>query len=247
MKKILQRLPAFVFEWTVTAVVLIFGFTSVAQGFVVPTPSMESTILTGDHMFVDRLSYSPPGSISSHFLPYTEVKRGDIIVFRFPPNIKESYVKRVLGVPGDRIRIENKVVYLNGHALTNEAYAQHIFPGLETYRDTFPATPYRVPVEYMPRVNEMLTHVSGNELVVPEGKYFAMGDNRDNSLDSRYWGFVPRENIYGKPFIIWWSYNASTADILSDSPEHFADIALHFFDKTRWNRTLRLIRGVDIP
>jgi signal peptidase I len=199
-------------------------------------------------MFVDRVSYSPYGAVSSHLLPYTDVKRGDIIVFRLPPDIKISYIKRVMGLPGDRLRIENKVVYLNGHPLTNEPYTQHIFPGFEPYRDTFPATPYGVPEKYSELVAEMLTHVdaSTGELVVPEGKYFAMGDNRDNSLDSRYWGWVPRENIYGKPFIIWWSYDAPTSDWLDYNAEHYGDLALHFFSKTRWDRTLTLVRGVEI-
>ena len=244
--KILHRIPAFVFEWTTTALILVFGMSSVAQGFVVPSSSMESTIMTGDHMFVDRAAYSPSGPVSKHLMPYTDVKRGDIIVFRFPPNIQESYVKRVIGVPGDRIRIENKVVYLNGHKLDDGSYAQHIFPGLEPYRDTFPAQPYRVPGKYSERVAEMLTHVVNGELIVPEGKYFAMGDNRDNSLDSRFWGWVPRENIYGKPFIIWWSYDDQSGDWTEFSKERYLDMALNFFPHTRWERTLKLVRGVDI-
>jgi len=246
VKKLLHQIPAFVFEWTMTALVLVFGMSSVVQGFVVPTSSMESTVMTGDHMFVDRVSYSPPGAVSSRLLPYTEVKRGDIIVFRFPPDIKQSYVKRVMGLPGDHIRIADKVVYLNGHKLASEPYTQHIFPGFEPYRDTFPSAPMGVQPEYAERVAEMLTHVENGELVVPEGKYFAMGDNRDNSSDSRYWGWVPRENIYGKPFIIWWSYDAPTAELLDYSTEHFTDLALHFFSKTRWDRSLKLVRGVEI-
>ena len=248
MNKLLRQIPAFVFEWTMSALVLIFGMSSVVQGFVVPSSSMESTIMTGDHMFVDRVSYSPSDAISSRLLPYTDVKRGDIIVFRFPPDIKQSYVKRVMGLPGDRIRIVEKAVWLNGHKLEREPYTQHIFPDLEPYRDTFPAAPVGVPAAYSERVTEMLTHVdrATGELVVPEGKYFAMGDNRDNSSDSRYWGWVPRENIYGKPFIIWWSYDAPTAELTDYSADHFTDLALHFFSKTRWDRSLRLIRGVEI-
>lgn len=248
LKTIARQIPAFVFEWTVNALVLIFGMSSIVQGFVVPTGSMESTVMTGDHMFVDRVSYSPKGSISSHLLPYTDIKRGDIIVFRFPPDIKQSYIKRVMGLPGDRIRIADKVVYLNGHRIESEPYTQHVFPGLEPYRDTFPAVPYGIESQYADRVAEMLTHVdpATGELVVPEGKYFAMGDNRDNSSDSRYWGWVPRENIYGKPFVIWWSYDAPTNEWLDYKAEHFGDLALHFFSKTRWERTLRLVRGVEI-
>jgi signal peptidase I len=139
-------------------------------------------------------------------------------------------------------------VYLNGHRIESEPYTQHIFPGFEPYRDTFPSTPYGIESRYEDRVAEMLTHVdrATGELVVPEGKYFAMGDNRDNSSDSRYWGWVPRENIYGKPFVIWWSYDAPTDQWLDYKADHFTDLALHFFSKTRWDRTLRLVRGVEI-
>ena len=104
-----------------TILIFLFGTTTVLQAFVVPTGSMEGTVLVGDHLFVDRLAYSPPGPISTHLLPYQDVKRGDIIVFRYPLDIRQNYVKRVIGVPGDRIRIVNKVVHLNGNAL-NEPY-----------------------------------------------------------------------------------------------------------------------------
>ena len=246
-RRVLDAIPALVGEWTVTALIFLFGASSVMLGFVVPTSSMESTIMTGDHMFVDRLSYAPPGSISSHLLPYTDVKRGDIIVFRFPPDIRFNYVKRVMGIPGDRIRIEDKQVYVNGRKL-DEPYTQHIFPGWAPYRDTFPARPYGVQPEHLDRVTDMLSHVDAGtgELVVPSGKYFAMGDNRDNSLDSRYWGWVPRENINGKPFLIWWSYDAPTEDWTDFSTAHFVDLASNFFSKTRWDRTLKLVRGVPI-
>jgi len=200
-------------------------------------------VMVGDHLLVDKLSYAPPGSISRYFLPYTEPKRGDVIVFRYPMDISQNYVKRVMGVPGDHIRLVNKVVYLNGKPLT-EPYVQHIFPNLEPYRDNFPSEP-RGPV--YDRAKQMLAeHVENGELVVPPDSYFAMGDNRDNSLDSRYWGLVPRENIIGKPLLIFWSYDAPTADLVGYSADHFLDLAKNFFFKTRWNRELKLISGVPV-
>ena len=299
MNNILNGIKEFVAEWSVTILILLFGTTTIMQAFVVPTSSMESTVLVGDHLIVDKLSYSPAGAFSKHILPYTEIKRGDIIVFKFPPQPTTNYVKRVMGLPGDHIRVEAKAVYLNGHKLENEYYTQHIRGEIGPYRDFFPvrfpaavkwrdaaATPINheylnntsdIEEQYKAvramlvdqadiglvdgylreyganqfplRVVDMLkNHVdwNTNEIVVPEGSYFAMGDNRDNSLDSRYWGFVPRENIIGKPFVIFWSYETSTENLVDFRLEHFIDLATHFFTKTRWDRTLKLVRGIDI-
>ena len=241
---------AFINEWALNILILLFGTTVLVQAFIVPTASMESTVLIGDHMLVDKLSYAPPGAVSRYLLPYTEPKRGDVIVFRYPLDIRQNYVKRLMGMPGDRIHILNKVVYLNGKPL-QEPYAQHIFPDQEPYRDVFPmsaeeATPIiarNVPPD---RALEMLSHVQNGELVVPEGQYFAMGDNRDNSLDSRYWGFVPRDYIIGKPLFIFWSYDAPTEQLVGDNSSHYIDLLQNFFFKTRWNRTFRLVRGIPI-
>jgi signal peptidase I len=243
MKKFIESSRDFINEWTVNILILLFGTTTLVQAFIVPTPSMESTVLVGDHLLVDKLSFAPEGSFSRYFLPYTEPKRGDVIVFRYPMDIQQNYVKRVMGVPGDHIRIVDKVVYLNGKAL-KEPYTQHVFPGIEPYRDNFPSQPAG-PV-YPPAV-EMIEHnVENGELVVPPAHYFAMGDNRDNSLDSRYWGFVPRENIIGKPLVIFWSYDAPTEDWVGYNPDHFIDLAKNFFPRTRWKRTLKLVRGYPI-
>ena len=245
MKNFAQSVRNFVNEWTINILILLFGTTTLVQAFIVPTPSMDTTVRVGDHLLVDKLSYSPPGPIMGHLLPYTEPKRGDIIVFRYPSDISQNYVKLVMGVPGDRIHLVNKVVYLNGHALT-EPYVQHIFPDIRPYRDNFPAEP--TPDEpVQDRAREVLAHhVVNGELVVPPGNYFAMGDNRDNSLDSRYWGFVPRENIIGKPLVIFWSYDANTEDLVDFTANHFLDLARNFFVKTRWDRELKLVRGYPI-
>jgi len=205
-----------IFEWIFNFVVLIFATSMIAQPFVIPTASMEGTLLVGDHVIVDKLAYAPPGKLP--LLPYQDVKRGDIIVFRFPPDIRETYVKRVIGIPGDRIRMVNKQIYRNGKLLA-EPYTQHIFPGYEPGRDDIA------------------------EFTVPPGNYFALGDNRDNSSDSRVWGFVPRGNIIGKPFMLLWSYDAPTEDLTGYSLHHAIDLAQHFFTRTRWSRTLQLVRS----
>jgi signal peptidase I len=244
MKKLIASVQAFLTEWAVNILILLFGTTVVAQPFIVPTASMDRTVMVGDHMIVDKLSYAPADGFSKHLLPFSEPKRGDIIVFRWPIDIKENYVKRCMGLPGDHIRIVDKDVFLNGRKLA-EPYTQHVFPGIEPYRDNFPAEPFGPVYD---RAKEMLAaDVVNGELVVPEGQYFAMGDNRDNSSDSRYWGLVPRENIIGKPVVIFWSYDAPTEDLMSYRPDHFIDVAEHFFSKTRWERTLKLVRGYPIP
>src|SRR5277367_1830593 len=128
MSKFVQATRDFVSEWSLNIIILLFGTTTLVQAFIVPTPSMDTTVGVGDHLLVDKLSYAPSGSISRFFLPYTEPKRGDIIVFRYPMDISQNYVKRVMGVPGDHLRVVDKVVYLNGKPLT-EPYTQHVFPG----------------------------------------------------------------------------------------------------------------------
>src|SRR5580698_5405300 len=142
MSKLANSTRDFVTEWTINILILLFGTTTLVQAFIVPTPSMETTVMVGDHLLVDKLSYSPSDSMMKHLLPYTEPKRGDIIVFRWPIDINQNYVKRVIGVPGDRIHLENKTVYLNGKPLRNEPYAQHIDATPRAYRDNFPKDPW---------------------------------------------------------------------------------------------------------
>ncbi|MEJ7609400.1 MAG: signal peptidase I [Bryobacteraceae bacterium] len=154
------------------------------------------------------------------------MKRGDIIVFGYPVDIRQTFVKRVIGVPGDRIRIENKQVFRNGLKL-NEPYKIHKTEYIDGYRDNFPSQPY---LQLSEGAIEMLQkNVQSNEIVVPPAGYFAMGDNRDNSLDSRFWGFVPRENIIGKPLIIYWSYETTR----SPGKSHHR----HHHQRLTWSRT----------
>jgi signal peptidase I len=235
----------FVAEWTVTVILLLFGTTSLVQAYVIPTGSMENTLLVGDHLLVDKLSYAPTGSVSRHLLPYDDLKRGDIIVFRYPIHISETFVKRLIGVPGDHIRLVDKQLILNGKPEI-EPYVYHGTEYIDSYRDNFPSEPNVNVVE--PAIDMLQNHVQNGEVVVPEGSYFAMGDNRDSSLDSRYWGFVPRENIIGKPLMVYWSYDASTEELTDRSigMRHLLDIVLHFPTKTRWNRTFRLVHSYPL-
>src|ERR1051325_1670492 len=117
MKRFADSVRDFIAEWSINILILLFGTTTLVQAFIVPTPSMDTTVMVGDHLLVDKLSYAPKGSVGRYLLPYTDVKRGDIIVFRYPMNIQENYVKRVIGIPGDHIKLVNKTVYLNGHPL----------------------------------------------------------------------------------------------------------------------------------
>jgi signal peptidase I len=235
----------FVAEWTVTVILLLFATTTLVQAFVIPSASMENTLLVGDHVLVDKLIYSPHGSAAGGVLPYRDVRRGDVIVFRFPLNIKEDYVKRAIGVPGDRIRLDNKQLILNGHSVT-EPYVLHRTSYVDTYRDNFPTSPD--PSLPGPARDMLANHVKDGEVVVPPGFIFAMGDNRDDSLDSRYWGFVPRENIVGTPLIIYWSFDAPTADLTNPNIgfDHIMDVVVNFFSKTRWSRTFKLLHGYPL-
>jgi signal peptidase I len=251
MNKAPHPVRDFIIEWTINILILLFGTTTLVQAFIVPTPSMDKSVMVGDHLLVDKLSYAPAGAISRYVLPYTDPKRGDVIVFRYPVNIDENYVKRVMGVPGDHIHLVNKEVFLNGKKLV-EPYVQHIHPYIVPYADNFPSIrpDAGIPeVEYAQRTRaqQMFDQdVVNGELVVPEGFYFAMGDNRDDSADSRYWGLVPRENIIGKPLFIFWSYDAPTADLVGFTSDHFLDLATHFFTRTRWDRTFKLVRGYPV-
>ena len=240
-----ERPRSFLAEWTVTFILLLFGTTSLVQAFVIPTGSMEDTLMIGDHLLVDKLAYAPAGRISKYVIPYTDVKRGDIIVFRYPVDIQQTFVKRCIGVPGDRIKLVNKQLILNGKAV-DEPYVYHKTEYIDSYRDNFPSDPNVHVADFAQDM--LLNHVQNGEVVVPPGSYFAMGDNRDSSLDSRYWGFVPRANIIGKPLIIYWSYDASTEALSRPmiSIDHLLDLVQHFPTKTRWRRTLRLIHGYPL-
>jgi signal peptidase I len=220
-------------EWAVTLLLFLFVTTTMVQAYVVPTGSMENNILIGDHMLVDKVGFSNTGNNwTSYVLPNRQVKRGDIVAFRYPEDVRQTFVKRVIGLPGDHIRLQNKQVIRNGQRL-DEQYAQHTSSYIDDDRDNFPTA--AAPTAFA-------HHVQDGEVVVPPDMLFVLGDNRDNSLDSRYWGFVPRDYLVGKPLVIYWSYDATTKELSTWNLEHMEDVALHFFSKTRWDRALAMPR-----
>lgn len=227
-------------EWTVTIAIYFFATSALVQAYVIPTGSMEGNLLVGDHVLVDKVAYADPGPFGKGLLPYREIRRGDMIVFRYPLDPRTAYVKRVIGIPGDRIHLENQQVIRNGRKLI-EPYTQHIARWPDRYRDSFPQAPSpALPAQ----ARDMLErHQQNGEIVVPPGMYFAMGDNRENSSDSRYWGFVPRQNVIGKPLVVYWSYDAPTEDLMEWNVRHLVDVGLNFFSKTRWDRTFLLPRS----
>lgn len=229
-------------EWAVTILIYLFASTTLVQAYVVPTGSMESTIKVGDHMLVDRAAYAKPGALGRYIMPYHDVQHGDIVCIVYPENTSQTFVKRVIGLPGDRIHLVDKQVIRNGRALI-EPYTQHVDRGFDPYRDDFPLRPDAVTSQ---RGQDMFAHhVVSGEVVVPPDSLFVMGDNRDNSSDSRYWGFVPRSYVIGKPLFIYWSYDAPTDEIMSWSLHHLSDVAEHFFTKTRWDRMFLVPRAQE--
>jgi signal peptidase I len=210
--------------------------------------TMEDTLLVGDHLLVDKLAYAPAGPIGRYLLPYQQPRHGDIIVFRYPPDINQTLVKWLIGMPGDHIRINDGVVYRNGIRL-NEPYVYHKY-AYDPAQDQFPwqcCRPVKEELAQQAQRAMLEQNISSGEIVVPANHYFAMGDNRDNSSDSRYWGFVPKDNVIGKPFLVYWSYRASTEDLVGGSAgsmlTHAIDLGQHFFTRTRWSRSFKVIRG----
>ncbi len=231
--------------------ILLFVMTFVFQNYVIPSPSMEKTLLVGDHVVVDRVTLAPR-TRWAFFMPYRDVRRGDVIVFMKPnPETPDLVlVKRAIAIAGDRIHLSHGVVYLNGVA-QNEPYVNTPPPGdgYDPVRDNFPAQ--GAPPSSLTTaswVDELPSHIDGADLVVPPGKVFALGDNRTESADGRFWGFVPRENILGRPLFNYWSFAGPEAEVdsgqatLGTRVGSFFTTALHFFDKTRWQRTGHIIR-----
>jgi signal peptidase I len=228
----------------------LFALTFIFQNFMIPSSSMASTLLVGDHVVVERESLAPPTKWAS-FLPYREVHRGDVIVFYRP--IEEFsgehifMVKRVVGIPGDRIHLRDGILYLNGVAQDEPQTAKPTATNYDAYVDDFPAiNPANEPGVTAQWSVSLPTYIQGDDVVVPPGKYFAMGDNRTNSMDSRYWGFVPRENIIGRPLFVYWSIvmpesGADEAPI-SERAESTLHEFVHFFDETRWSRTFHPVK-----
>lgn len=228
-----------------TVVIAIFVVTFIVQAFQIPSESMEDTLLIGDYLLVDKQCYGG-GSWWDVMMPYQKIRRGDIIVFHYPVNPSQHFVKRVVGVPGDRMRMVNKRVYVNGTPLV-EKYVRFKSTTPDNFRDNFPRPDIVAAGLDANWFLEMKKLVDGNQLIVPDGYYFALGDNRDSSYDSRYWGFVPRENIIGRPLLIYWSVRNLENDLpstpsMGDKLFHFAYAVTHIFQITRWDRTFRAVK-----
>lgn len=227
----------------------LFIITFIVQAFEIPSSSMENTLLIGDHVFVNREVFAPPTSWVGPLLPYRAIRENDIFVFLSPIEPGLYVVKRVMGVPGDRIHLQNGVVYRNGVKL-DEPYVIHQPSDGDmgnSYRDNFPSVPPSDMNNVAPEWQlTMRQYIQGDDIVVPPDSYFAMGDNRDVSYDSRYWGFVPRANVIGRPMFIYWSFETPPDQYLQKEPSQrigfLFHVIIHFFDQTRWRRTFKLVR-----
>jgi len=254
-----ETLPETIAGYCTILVVLLFILTFLGQNFEIPSGSMRNALLVGDHLIVDRITLAPPTSWMP-LVHYREPKRGDIVVFLKPvadPDPVDGsptypfLVKRLVGLPGDRIHLHNGIVILNGVAQSPPVDGKQApsNPGEEEFLDEFPSVPPD------PEPGNFITtawtvdishHIVDGELVVPPGNYFMMGDNRHNSADSRFWGFVPRENIVGRPLLNYWSFETPDDQEgktgIGNNLAWMGHVALHFFTDTRWKRTLHPVR-----
>jgi signal peptidase I len=237
----------------VTVIMALFGMTFIVQAVKVPTGSMENTITIGDHLLVNKFLFAP--GASAPFLPQRQIQRGDIIVFKYPGNkynpksdfdmpnnkpIVTNYVKRVIGLPGDHIRLEGRNVIINGKVLPEHRIEaiDHGDQGPVEIKNNPPRKPgetydvYHDPTRSDPPLYPVFENEgNGKEIVVPASSYFVMGDNRNNSQDSRYWGFVPRDLVIGRAMFVYWSY---------DETQPFG--LVEFFKNTRWGRTGTMVK-----
>jgi signal peptidase I len=226
----------------------LFIITFIVQAFEIPSSSMENTLLIGDHVFVNREQFAPRTRWLGPILPYRQIHHGDIVVFLSPAEPGLYVVKRIIGIPGDRIHLRDAVVYRNGEKL-DEPYVIHQGgeAGYNPYRDNFPAVPPSEMNNVTPYWELALPqHIQGDDIVVPPNSYFGMGDNRDVSLDSRYWGFIPQENVIGRPMFIYWSFETPAGQYLerefSQRVGFLVHVVVHFFDETRWRRTFKVVQ-----
>lgn len=221
------------FESIVIAVILaLFIRTFVVQAFKIPTGSMEETLLIGDHLLVNKFVFGATESgLERALLPIGTIRRRDVLVFKYPEEPERDFIKRVIGLPGETLELRDKKVYINGTPL-DEPYV-HFLEAAGTPSELREVTSMDVRKNYGP-------------VTVPPDHYFMMGDNRDNSQDSRYWGFLPRENIKGKSLVIYWSYQAEREDYQDESAsatvKGLVSVFAHFFTRTRWDRMLHQTR-----
>jgi signal peptidase I len=209
-----------------------FARTYVFQAFKIPSGSMEQNLLIGDHILVNKFIYGPDRSRAEEaLLPIRAVRRGDVVVFRYPIDPSRDFIKRVVGLPGDVVQLVDKRLYVNGKRVNDESYTSHSDSGIFP-RSSFPGSSHRD---------------NFGPLRVPARSYFCLGDNRDNSHDSRFWGMVPESHLKGRAFIIYWSFDDEVSEAiewpgLGGKLRQIAHVALNFFAHSRWNRTLRIVR-----
>ena len=221
------------FESIVIAVILaLFIRTFVVQAFKIPTGSMEENLLIGDHLLVNKFVFgASQTALERSLLPVGTIKRRDIIVFKYPEEPDRDFIKRVIGLPGETVEVREKKVYINGTPL-DEPYVHFLAPPSAS-SEFHEVTSFNVREQYGP-------------VTVPPNHYFVMGDNRDNSQDSRYWGFLPRELVKGKSLVIYWSYQAEREDYQDESAgatvKGLVSVFAHFFTRTRWDRMLHQTR-----
>jgi signal peptidase I len=225
-----------------TIVIAVFVITFVVQAFQIPSESMEKTLLIGDYLLVDKAHYGH-SRWWSWLLPYRPIRRQDIIVFRYPVNPRQHFVKRVVAVPGDHVRLVNKHVYVNG-LRQDDDYATFNWAWRDRFRDNFPDGGFygdRISAKWFLQAQRLM---DDGELIVPEGSYFVLGDNRDDSYDSRYWGFVPQENVVGRPLVIYWSMDRSETAMAgrqrSDKLSSLTVSVMQLLSGLRWHRMLRI-------
>lgn len=218
-------------------IIAIFIITFCVQPFRIPTGSMEPTLMVGDFLLVDK-QVGDAGDRDA-FLPRAKIHRGEIIVFHYPVDPAIHLIKRVVGMPGDHIRLREGRVFINGAAVT-EPYAMYRPSGPDSFRDNFPrlqsADP-NIDSRWWIRMRKL---IDNGELIVPEDSYFVLGDNRNESEDSRYWGFVPREAIVGSPFVIYFSLRQGASDEVAPG-EQRANVLDVLVDFARWDRVLRVV------
>jgi signal peptidase I len=231
----------------VTVLLALFGTSFIVQAFKIPSQSMERTLLVGDHLLVNKFLFGGRGAWYEKLLPYRALERGDIIVFKYPFADHQHFVKRVIGLPGDHLKVVDQQVFINGRPMV-EPYVVHDPAAMyDPFNYSFPPLNNQLipPTVVIPWAHEMRKHIVGEEIVVPPGKFFAMGDNRDRSLDSRYWGFVDRDAIMGRPFLIYWSIDATSGDYSESSfwtrLTGIFDTLAHLPSRTRWNRMLHTV------
>jgi signal peptidase I len=221
------------FESIVIAVILaLFIRTFIVQAFKIPTGSMEENLLIGDHLLVNKFVFGPTASwLERTLLPIGTVRRDDVIVFKYPEEPDRDFIKRVIGLPGETVEVRQKKVYINGHPL-DEPFVHYLQPA-STPSEFREVTSFDVRDRYGP-------------VTVPPNQYFVMGDNRDNSQDSRYWGFLPRDYIKGKALIVYWSYESGREDYQDEGAgatlKGLGSVFMHFFTRTRWARMFHQIR-----